>query len=289
VNTTIEIARKCAGMRAPVDCAADARSLSAMRRVHCAALVAASLALAVLAAADAAAQAKAADIRVLAPGVVYNAGLLDLAAAFTRESGMKVNVTSIGMGRIVAEITTATPPPDVIMLPFELMTTLALDGGVKPGTFTPLGRAEMGLAVRAGAPHPDISTVDRLAAALRGAKAVMRSNPAGGSMVARVIEQHVIKRPEFAGVNSPVSTRGEGGQALARGEGDMALQAICEILPYKEIELVGPLPRELAAWIDMSTAVSARSTEAEAAAAFIRYITRPEATAVWKAKGLSRF
>jgi len=99
----------------------------------------------------------------------------------------------------------------------------------------------------------------------------------------------VIKRPEFAGVNSPVSTRGEGGQALARGEGDMALQAICEILPYKEIELVGPLPRELAAWIDMATAVSSRSTQSDAARAFIRSITRSEATAIWKAKGLERF
>ena len=234
-------------------------------------------------------QQGAAELRVVSPGVVYNAGLLDLATAFTKETGTKVGVTSSGMGRIVNDITTATPPADVIMLPFELMSTLALDGGVSPGTFTPLGRSEMGLAVAVGARHPDISTVEKLAAALRGAKAVMRSNPAGGSMVARVIEQNVIKRPEFAGVNSPVSTRGEGGQALARGEGDMALQAICEILPYKEIELVGPLPRELAAWIDMSTAVSARSTRPEASLAFIRYITRPEASAIWKAKGLERF
>src|SRR5260370_40015571 len=114
----------------------------------------------------------------------------------------------------------------------------------------------MGRAVRAGEPHPDSATVEKLAAALHGAKAVMRSNPVGGSMVAKVIEDKVIKRPEFAGVNSPVSTQGEGGQALARGEGDMALQAICEILPYKQIEFVGPLPRELAAWIDICTAVS---------------------------------
>jgi molybdate transport system substrate-binding protein len=221
--------------------------------------------------------------------VVYNAGLLELAAAFTKETGTKVVVTSVGMGRIVNEIKTAAPPPDVIMLPFELMSTLSLDGGVKPGSFTPLGRAEMGLAVPAGAPHPDISTVEKLAAVLRSAKAVMRSNPAGGSMVAKVIEQNVMKRPEFAGVNSPVSTNGEGGQALARGEGDMAIQAICEIYPYKQIELVGPLPRELAAWIDMSTAVSARSTDPDNALAFIRYITRPEAAAVWKSKGLERF
>jgi molybdate transport system substrate-binding protein len=261
------------------------KGASTMRAVCCFALFVGWLS----AAAPIDGQAGAVDIRVISPGVVYNAGLLDLAAAFTKATGTKVNVTSSGMGRIVNDIRTGTPPHDVIMLPFDLMSTLSLDGGVKPGTFTPLGRAEMGLAVRAGAPHPDISTVDKLAAVLRGAKAVMRSNPAGGSMVAKVIEQNVIKRPEFAGVNSPVSTQGEGGQALARGEGDMALQAICEIYPYKEIELVGPLPRELGAWIDMSTAVSARSSNPDASLAFIRYITRAEATAVWKAKGLNRF
>jgi molybdate transport system substrate-binding protein len=238
---------------------------------------------------EASAQYAAAAIRVMAPGVVYNAGLLDLAAAYSKETGKKVAVTSVGMGGIVNAVRTANPPADVIMLPFELMSTLSLDGGIVPGTFTPLGRSEMGLAVRAGAPHPDISTVEKLAAVLRSAKAVMRSNPAGGSMVAKVIEDKVIKRPEFAGVNSPVSTQGEGGQALARGEGDMAIQAICEILPYQQIQLVGPLPRELAAWIDMSTAVSARATHRDDALAFIKYLLRPESNAVWKTKGLERF
>jgi molybdate transport system substrate-binding protein len=260
-----------------------------MRRIHVSALAVTLLTPVLIPAQEAAARYAAADIRVMAPGVVYNAGLLDLAAAYTNATGKKVAVTSVGMGGIVNAVKTANPPADVIMLPFELMSTLSLDGGVVPGSFTPLGRAEMGLAVRAGAPHPDISTVEKLAAALRSAKAVMRSNPAGGSMVARVIEDKVIKRPEFAGVNSPVSTQGEGGQALARGEGDMAIQAICEVLPYKQIELVGPLPRELAAWIDMSTAVSARAMHRDDALAFIKYLLRPESNTVWKAKGLERF
>jgi molybdate transport system substrate-binding protein len=238
---------------------------------------------------EAAARYASADIRVMAPGVIYNAGLLDLAAAYTKETGKKVAVTSVGMGTIVKAVKTANPPADVIMLPLELMSTLTLDGGVVPGSFVPLGRSEMGLAVPAGVPHPDISSVEKLAAVLHSAKAVMRSNPAGGSMVASVIEDKVIKRPEFAGVNSPVSTRGEGGQALIRGEGDMALQAICEILPYKQIELVAPLPRELGAWIDMSTAVSARAQHRDDASAFLKYLLRPESNTVWKAKGLERF
>jgi hypothetical protein len=56
------------------------------------------------------------------------------------------------------------------MPPFDLKRTLSLDGGIEPGTFTPLGRAEMGSAIRAGAPHPDISTVEKFAAVLPGSQ-----------------------------------------------------------------------------------------------------------------------
>src|SRR3954467_5213108 len=87
---------------------------------------------------DVAGQAATGEIRVISPGVVYNAGLLDLAAAYMKETGTKVSVTSSGMGRIVTDITTGTPAADVVFLPFELMSTLSLDGGIKPGTFMPL-------------------------------------------------------------------------------------------------------------------------------------------------------
>jgi molybdate transport system substrate-binding protein len=229
-----------------------------------------------------------ADIRVITPGVVFSSGLPDIGTAFTKESGKTVGIVVVGMGTIVEEIGKRTPPPDVIVLPFQLMTTLSLDGGVAPATFTPLGRNRMGLAVRAGAPKPDISTVEKFAAALKSAKAVMRSNPASRTMVALLIDD-LLKRPEFAGVNAPPSAKGEGGQALAAGDGDMAIQTISQILPYKEIELVGPLPKELGAWIDTGVAVSTRATHAEEGRAFIRYMLRPESNKVWRPKGLERF
>ena len=94
------------------------------------------------------------------------------AADFTLLVTVFSSLTLVGMGTIVNAVKTANPPADVIMLPFELMSTLAIDGGVTSGTFTPLGRSEMGLAVRAGAPHPDISTIDKLVAVLRGAKSI---------------------------------------------------------------------------------------------------------------------
>ena len=230
----------------------------------------------------------AAEIRILTPGVVFASGLPDLAEAYTKQTGKKIGVITVGMGTIVDEMGKKNPPPDIIILPFQLMTTYSLEGGVMPGTTLPLGRNRMGLAVKAGAPKPDISTIDKLAVALKSAKAVMRSNPASRTMVATLIDD-VLKRPEFAGVNAPASTNGEGGQALARGEGDMAIQTISQILPYKEIELVGPLPKELGAWIDTTIAVSSRATHAEDARAFIKYLLRPESSKVWKPKGLERF
>src|SRR5918994_707750 len=99
----------------------------------------------------------------------------------------------------------------------------------------------------------------------------------------------MFKRPEFAGINAPPSTKGEGGQALARGEGDMAIQTISQILPYKEIELVGPVPKEYGLWIDTMLAVSSRSTNPNDARALIRYLLRPESNKVWKPRGMERF
>ena len=241
------------------------------------------------------AQAKTNEIFVVTPGFVYNAGLVDLAAAYTKETGIKVTIRYDIMDKIMNDIKTGTPVADVVVLPmepFDYMGTLALDKGVdtgiRAGTFTPLGRVEIGLAVKAGAPHPDISTVEKLAAALKGAQAVMYSDPTKGSMEGGIIDR-LLKQPQFAGVHGVISTGQEGGQALAHGKGDMALQLVCEVYPHAEISLAGALPPELNAHMDGAVAVSSRSADPAAAEAFIRYITRPEATATWKAKGLDRF
>lgn len=227
-----------------------------------------------------------------------NSGLLDLASAYTKETGTKVDVITETMGHIVARIETGQPASDVIMLPVDYMDTLDLAGGVVQGSYTPLGRVNVGLAVMKGEPHPDISTVAKLAAVLRSAKGVLYSNPspANGSMEAQMIDR-LLKRPEFAGVKRVITTSVagvgslEGGQALASGKypGYVALQLICEILPHPEISLVGPIPAELGAYIDTATAVSTRSANQRDALAFVRYITRPDTRELWKSKGLNRF
>ena len=232
-------------------------------------------------------QAKASEITVLTPSVTYNAGLRDLAAIFTQKTGNKVTILRDPMAKMVDDSEKAVPPADVVMLPDGLMDVLENAGGVKSATRVTIGRVEVGLAVKAGAPHPDISTVPKLIAVLKSAHAVIYSNPYHGSLEAEIIDR-LLKRPEFHDVHGEIGTKGEGGQSLARGQGDMALQIICEVYPYPEISLVGPLPPELNAHIDMVAAVSARAANADDAQAFVRFVTSAEAAPIWKAKGLDQ-
>ena len=232
-----------------------------------------------------AALAQTPEINVLTPGVVYNAGLLDLAAAYTKQTGIKVTVKADGMSVIVSDIKKATPIADVIVLPVAFMDGMAAENTIVAGSRADLGRVGIGLAVKKGAAHPDISTPARLAAALKTGL-VLYSNPANGSMEARIINDMLRRDPVFVGVKSKISIKGEGGEALVRGEGDMALQLACEVLNHPELELVGLLPTELGAYIDTAVAVSARSTQADAAKAFIAYITAPDHAALWRSKGL---
>lgn len=233
------------------------------------------------------ASAAHADIRVVAPGFVYNSALKELAADFTKETGIKVDVAEAGMNVIVGQVKTATPAADVVALPADLMNTLYLEGGIVAGSYTPLGRDELGLAVKKGAPHPDISTVEKLAAALKTGT-VMVNDPKAGTMQGVIIDG-ILKKPEFAGVKVVPVSKGEGAAALARGEGDLAIQLVPEILNKPQIDLVAPLPAELGGHMDAILAVSSRAASPKEALAFVKFLTRPQARAAWKAKGLLPF
>ena len=236
---------------------------------------------------------QAAEIRVISPGVLIIGGLQEVADAFTKKTGVKVTIVPDGMGKIVDDIKTATPPADVVMLPFDLTGSLALDHGLEPGSFTPLGRVEIGLFAKPDAPHPDISTVEKLVAVLKTASVVMYSDPASGSMQASIADK-LLQRPEFAGVHG-MKIKGDSEPALRRGDGDanaMGIGLIHVAHPGDRAEdpyVVGLLPVQLEAHLDMATAVSARAANLKDATAFVRFATQPEMIPVWKSKGTTRY
>jgi ABC-type glycerol-3-phosphate transport system substrate-binding protein len=108
-------------------------------------------------------------------------------------------------------------------------------------------------------------------------------------MEANIIDAMLKSHPEFAGVKTKISMNGEGGEAVARGEGQMALQLICEIVNHPDaLSNAGPLPEELHAWIDGAAAISARSAHPKEAAQFLKYITQPGTYSLWLSRGLER-
>jgi len=235
--------------------------------------------------------AEAAEIRVISPGVISNSGLKDVAAAFEKKTGVKITIQVSGMGEIMGEIRTGAT--DVVMLPMDLMGTMVLSNGVSD--FTPLGRAEIGLFKKPDAPRPDITSVPKLIAVMKGASAVLYSDPVSGSMQAGMSDR-LLKRPEFAGVHG-VPVKGDAEPALKNGQGDaqaMGLGLIHDPHNPANTEtgnpyLVGELPAELGMHMDMATGISARSADRKNAAAFIAFAISPEMRNVWKSKGIARY
>jgi ABC-type molybdate transport system substrate-binding protein len=235
------------------------------------------------------AMAQTVTIRVITPAVTANAGLRDLAMGFEKEQGIKVEIATFNMAKMADELKGGNPAADIVFLPYALMDQAQTDKTIAAGSRMNIGRVRIGLAVHKGDPTPDISTVERLAAVLKAADSVMYSDPTSGSMEARIIDGMLNAHPEFAGVKRKISRNGEGGQAVARGEGQMALQLICEIVNHPDaLTNVGPVPDSLGAWIDSAAAITARAPHPKEAAQFLKYATQPGTYSLWLGKGLER-
>ena len=233
--------------------------------------------------------AQAAEVTVLVPPVVAAAGMRDLAVAYGKDTGQPLTLKMTSMDKMLQEATTGTPAADIVALPSDLMDQLEHDNGLVPGSRKKIGRVEIALAVPAGAPHPDISTPEKFVAVLNQAKGVAYSNPAGGTMMAWII-QSMLLRPEFKNVHSVLIDRGNGISALAAGDSgaDMALQLADEIDANPKVSSVGPLPPLFGAHIDCDIAVLARAPDSKAAIGAIDYLLRPSSDAIWKSKHLAR-
>src|ERR1700750_1923397 len=116
-------------------------------------------------------------IKVITPAVTANAGLRDLAMGFEKEQGIKVEIVTLNMAKMVDELKSGNPPADIVFLPYALMDQAGTDKAIAAGSRMNIGRVRIGLAVHKGDPTPDISSIDKLAAVLKAADSVMYSDP----------------------------------------------------------------------------------------------------------------
>ena len=174
----------------------------------------------------------------------FTAALLELAPGFERATGHRVvaATTTMGVGtQSIPSRLQRREPADVVIVDDEALMQMITDGTVIAGTRTPLAQSGIGMAVRAGAPRPDISTVDALRRTLLAARSIAYSASVSG----RYLTTELFQRLGIAEQMAPKSRRIEGervGAVVARGDAKLGFQQTSELLPVPGIDYVGPLP-----------------------------------------------
>jgi molybdate transport system substrate-binding protein len=211
-----------------------------------------------------------------------------LTAEFSRESGHKVHAIFGPVGGMQAKLK-GGEKADVIVLSVAAMDALEKDGALVAGSRAELGRATAGVAVRAGAPQPDISNPEAFQKALLAARTVAYTNPAAGGtagiymtgLLERLgITDEVKKRAVLQSSGSAVA------DAVANGAAEIGISFTSELLPNKGVKVVGPMPQSIGLVVTYVAGVASASKEADAARALIAYMTRPASHDHFKEAGL---
>ena len=229
----------------------------------------------------------AAETNVISGGA-FKQVLTELAAAYEKESGQKLALNFQTVGQHVAAIKDGKETFDVAILTPEAIDGLIKDGKVVPGSRADLARVGIGVVVKAGAPLPDIATVEAFKRALLAAKSVAYIDPAAGGSsgiyVARLLERLGITQQ----VNAKAKLVHGGAVAdyVADGEAELGVHQISEILPVPGVTLVGPLPDEIQNYTVYAAGVGTAAADAAAAQAFVKFLTGPHALPIIKAKGM---
>jgi molybdate transport system substrate-binding protein len=227
---------------------------------------------------------KPAELRAIAGGGI-RAALTELAAGFERGSGHKV-VVSYGTAPELIRMATGGNPFDVAVVPRDVLKDAAARAGFAKEPARDIARVGLGIAVRRGAPKPDISTPAALKQALLDADSIA-SIPASatGTQLADIYERLDITE-EMKAKTKPQPSPPRLVEAVANGEAPLGVFGL-NILMDPRLDVVGPMPGELQREVVYAAAIAANSTNPEAAQAFMRYLLSPPAAAVIKAKGMS--
>jgi molybdate transport system substrate-binding protein len=225
------------------------------------------------------------EITVIAPGGA-KAALDQLIPGFERKTGFKVKAT-IGSGLGTKKQVIQGDAFDVPIVQPPL-TEVISSGNVVASTETPLASVAVGVAVRRGAPKPDISTPEAVRRMLLAAKSVTYPDAAGGA-AAGVSFNETLKKLGIAEQMQPKIKHAQGGAGamalVAKGEVEIGLTFLSE-MSEPGIDVVGPLPREISTPTGLVGFVSTHAKDPAAAKALLDYLSSPDAAAVYKSQGL---
>lgn len=223
------------------------------------------------------------EIKIFASNSI-RAVMAELVPQFERTSGHSISVSYDPAKVMLARIENGETA-DLIITGSGAIDALVKQGKVAPGSRRTLARCRVGLAVRSGAPKPDIGTVEALKRALVTAKSVAYTQEGASGMHF----SGVIERLGIAGNVQAKAVRQPGGligELVTAGKAEIAIQQIPELMAVPGIELVGPLPAEIQLVTVTAAGIFSGTKQAEAARSFIEFLASPAAAQVIRAKGL---
>jgi len=231
-----------------------------------------------------AAAAKAAELRVIAGGSI-TALMNELGPQFEKASGHKLSIHFDSTPNIVARVNSGTPF-DLAIVPIDVFKDSSAKAHFIPGPTIDIARVGYGVAVRAGAAKPDVSTPDALKRTLLDASSIafVPSSAAGA---------YVIKVFERLGIADEMKTKTKAqagppqiAPAVAKGDAELGI-FLTNVLIAPGVQVAGPFPPELQQELVFTAAIASDSKEAGAAGALIDYLGTPEARAAIKASGMN--
>jgi molybdate transport system substrate-binding protein len=235
---------------------------------------------------SAAQTAAAAEVTLVAPGGI-RAAVEQMIPAFEKKTGHKVKAT-FGSGNGTKAQVTKGEAFDVPIVQPPYPEVVA-SGNVATSTETPLAHVAVGVAVRPGTPHPDISTPDAVKKLLLSAKSISYPDPKGGA-AAGVSFDETMKKLGIAEQMKPKIKLAQGGAgamaALAKGDVDIGLTFVSEIITEPGVEVVGPLPESISTPTRLVGFIGSHAKDQAAAKELLQYLSGPDAAKVYKERGM---
>ena len=228
------------------------------------------------------------DLRVMTSGA-FTAAYLALIPRLELVAKKKLvtAATSIGTGEnSIPNRLRRGEPVDVVIVADAVLVGFIKDGLILAESYTPLARSAIGMAVRAGAPKPDISSVDALKRTLLQAKSIAYSASVSGDYVSTELFQRLVIADQMVSKSRRIEGGERVGAVVARGEAEIGFQQISELLPVPGIAHITPLPPEVQKVSVFSAGVAVCTRDSDAAHAVIKFLASPEAARAITNSGL---
>src|SRR5262245_39511665 len=226
--------------------------------------------------------AQAAEIKVLS-GNGAKAAVRELCTQFERATGNKINL-HFEVDTDIQKRIEAGEAFDVAVLNPPVIEALSKEAKIVAGSRADIGRAGLGVAVRQGAPKPDISSVDAFRRLLAAKAVAYPGKGASGLYFVSLLDRMGIKEG-MHGKLKPMAAE-DTVEVVARGDADLVVVVATRIVDVGGVDMVGPIPEELQTKIGFAAGLSTSAKDPDAAKSLIRFLTAPSAAATLRAKGV---